>query len=54
MLNLKTILTQNIQNIWDTIKRTNLRIIGIEEETFQLKDTQKIFSTKLQKKFFLI
>ena len=24
-------LTQNIQEIWDTVKRPNLRIIGIEE-----------------------
>ena len=29
-------LTQNIQEIWDTIKRPNLKIIGIGEE-FQLK-----------------
>ena len=25
-------LTQNIQEIWDTMKRQNLRIIGIERE----------------------
>ena len=30
-------LTQNIQEIWDTMKRTNLRIIGIEEgEEYQI------------------
>lgn len=28
----KKLLTQNIQKIWDTMKRANLRIIGIEEE----------------------
>jgi restriction endonuclease len=27
----KKFLTQNIQKIWDTVKRPNLRIIGIEE-----------------------
>ena len=32
----KTFMTQNIQEIWDTMKRTNLRIIGIEEEDSQL------------------
>ena len=38
-------LTKNIQKIWDTIKRPNLRIIGIEEE-LQLKSPEN-FSTKL-------
>jgi hypothetical protein len=34
----KKILTQNIQEIQDTVKRPNLRIIGIDEnEDFQLK-----------------
>ena len=33
------------------MKRTNLRIIGIEEEELQLK-TQKIYSTKLERKTF--
>ncbi|ERE81613.1 Transposase, L1 containing protein [Cricetulus griseus] len=33
-------LTQNIQEIWDTVKRPNLRIIGVEEgEETLLKDT---------------
>ena len=27
----KKFLTQNIQEIWDTMKRPNLRIIGVEE-----------------------
>jgi hypothetical protein len=31
MLNLKKFLTQHIQEIWDTMKRDNLRMIGIEE-----------------------
>jgi hypothetical protein len=40
-------LTQNIQEIWDTMKRTNLRIIG-------LKEGQKTSSAKSQKKTSLI
>ncbi|ERE70461.1 GTPase IMAP family member 3-like protein [Cricetulus griseus] len=46
----KTI-TQNIQEIWDTVKRPNLRIIGIEEneETFTRcrKDMQQNHRRKL-------
>ena len=42
----KKLLTQSIQEIQDTMKRTNLRIIGIEEnEDSQLKDL-KISLTK--------
>ena len=38
---------QYIQEIWDTMKRPNLRIIGIEErEETQFKGPEKIFSTK--------
>ena len=38
-------LSQNIQEIWDTAKRPNLRIIGIEEgEEIQLKGTENIFN----------
>ena len=39
-------LTQSIQEIWDTMKRSNLRIIGIEEGEPSRYNTQKI-STKL-------
>ncbi|MGE9502007.1 hypothetical protein ACQP3D_26835, partial [Escherichia coli] len=36
-------LTQNIQEIWDTVKRRNLRLIGIEEgEEIQLKGAENI------------
>jgi predicted ribosome quality control (RQC) complex YloA/Tae2 family protein len=43
----KNILTQNIQEIPDTMRRPNLRIIGVDEdETFNLKG-QQISSTKL-------
>jgi hypothetical protein len=40
----KMILTQNIQETQDTIRRPNLQIIGVEEnEDFQLKGTTNIF-----------
>jgi hypothetical protein len=47
----KKFLTQNIQEIWDIMKRPNLRIIGMEEGKNQrFKESsskvQKIFSTK--------
>jgi hypothetical protein len=43
----KKILTQNIQEIQDTMKRSNLWIIGVDEnEDFQLNG-QQISSTKL-------
>ncbi|KAL6046108.1 hypothetical protein STEG23_023652 [Scotinomys teguina] len=41
----KKVITQNIQEIWDTMKRPNLRIIGIEEgEEYHLKGIENIFS----------
>jgi hypothetical protein len=40
----KKILTQNIQEIQDTMRRPNLRIIGVDEnEDFQLKVPANIF-----------
>ena len=43
----KKILTQNIQKIQDTMRRPNLKIIGIDEnEDFQFKGPVNIF-TKL-------
>ena len=43
----KKILTQNIQKIQDTMRRPNLRIIGVDEnKIFNLKG-QQISSTKL-------
>ena len=43
----KKILTQNIQEIQDTMRRPNLRIIGEDEmKIFNLK-SQQISSTKL-------
>ena len=42
--------TQNIQEIWDTMKRPNLRIIEIEEgEEFQLKAPEDIFNKAIPK-----
>jgi len=44
MLNLKIFLTQNVQEIRDTMKRPNLRIIGIEEDEVQLWGPENIFN----------
>ena len=45
-------LTQNIQEIWDTVKRLNLRIIGIEEgEEIQLKGRENIFNRIIKENF---
>jgi hypothetical protein len=41
----KKILTQNIQEIQDTMRRQDLRIIGIDEnKEFQLKGPVNIFN----------
>lgn len=49
--NVKKILAQNIQEIWDTMKRTNLRIIRIEEgKETQIKDI-KYFQQNHKRKF---
>lgn len=40
----------NIQEIWDKMKRTNLRIIGIKEgEETQVKGTENIFNKIVEK-----
>ena len=44
-------LTQNIQEIWNTMKRSNLRIIGIEEGEVQLKSTENIFNKVIEENF---
>ena len=45
-------LTQNIQEIWDTMKRLNLGIIGVEEgEELQLKGTENIFNKIIEENF---
>ena len=44
-------LTQNIQKIWDTMKRPNLRIIGAEEGELQLKGPENVFSKIIDEYF---
>ena len=46
------LLTQNIQEIWDTMKRPNLRIIRVEEgEELELKGTENIFNKIIEENF---
>ena len=48
----KKLLTQNIQEIQDTMRRLNLRIISIEErEDSQLKEPISIFNKIIEEKF---
>jgi hypothetical protein len=48
----KKILTQNIQEIQDTMRRPNLRIIDIDEnEDFQLKRPVNIFNKIIKENF---
>ena len=45
-------LTQNIQEIWDTMKRPNLRRMETEEgEELQLKGTENIFNKIIEENF---
>ena len=48
----KTVLSQNVQEIQDTMRRPNLRIIGIEEgKEYQLRGTVNIFNKILEENF---
>jgi hypothetical protein len=48
----KKILTQNIQEMQDTMRRPNLRIIGIDEnEVFKLKGPVNIFNKIIEENF---
>ena len=48
----KMLLTQNIQEIQDTVRRSNLRIIGVDEnEDFQLKGPANIFNKIIEENF---
>ncbi|KAL6067280.1 hypothetical protein STEG23_006118 [Scotinomys teguina] len=48
----KKVITQNVQEIWDTMKRPNLRIIRIEEgEEYQFKGTENIFNKIIEENF---
>ena len=50
--NAKKLLTQNIQEIQDIMRRPNLRIIGIEEsEVSQLKGPVNIFNKIIEENF---
>ena len=45
-------LTHYFQEIWDTMKRPNLKIIGIEEgEKTQVKDTENVFNKITEENF---
>ncbi|ERE70071.1 LINE-1 type transposase domain-containing protein 1 [Cricetulus griseus] len=43
--------TQNIKEIWDIMKRPNLRKIGIEGEEIQLKGAENIFNKIIEENF---
>ena len=48
----KNILTQNIQEIQDIMRRPNLQIIGVDEnEDFQLKGPANIFNKIIEENF---
>ena len=48
----KKILTENIYETQDTMRRQNLRIIGVEEnEDFQLKGSANIFNKIIEENF---
>ena len=48
----KKILTQNIQEIQDTMRKPNLQIIGVgENEDFQLKGPANIFNKIIEENF---
>jgi hypothetical protein len=51
----KKILTRNIQEIQDTMRRPNLRIIGVDEnEDFQHKGTANIFNKIIEENFCIL
>jgi outer membrane protein assembly factor BamD (BamD/ComL family) len=48
----KKTLTQNIQEVQDTMRRPNLRVIGVDENVdFQLKGPANIFNKILEENF---
>ena len=38
----------NLRNIWDNVKRPNIRIIGVPEEEDKKKDLEKILEIKVE------
>jgi hypothetical protein len=54
MQNAKKILTQNIQETQDTMRRPNQQIIGVDEnEDFQLKGPASIFNKIIEENAYL-
>ena len=52
MQNAKKILTQNILEIQDTMRRPNLQIIGVDvNEDFQLKGPANVFNKIVEENF---
>jgi hypothetical protein len=47
----KKILTQKIQEIQDTSRRSNLQIIGVDENDFQLKGPANNFNKIIEENF---
>ena len=41
----------NLRDLWDNIKHTNIRIIGVPEEEEKKKGTEKIFEEIIVKNF---
>jgi hypothetical protein len=49
---MQNLLTQNIQEVQDTMRRPNQKIIGIEEsEDFQIKEPVNIFNKIIEENF---
>ena len=52
MLNIKiNFMAQNIQEIWDTMRRPNLKIIEIEEGEAQVKVTENMFNRTMEENY---
>ena len=45
------IIEDSIRDLWDNIKRTNIRIIGVSEEEERKKGTEKIFEEIIVENF---
>ena len=42
---------ESLRDLWDNIKRTNIRIIGVPEEEEKKKQSEKIFEQIIVKNF---
>ena len=47
----KKIIEDNLRNLWDNIKRTNIQTIGVHEEEEKKKGTEKIFEEIMVENF---